>query len=598
MPLFSTVCSEGATIKVINNLVSRLKVDIESWRVGDGIALLQTHSASLKSLSPDEKQAPFLIGYLAQWVDLGFEDIGTVKRVLARFSPTLRRELPLTHYVHLCMADALVAMEQREYDRAILHLETVLSLRHEIRNRELEVMSSFWLGKCHMRMGYLDNAISHVVKARDLAAEMGWHGMSAAIQVLHSDLISQAGKSNESLRLLRTTEVIAFQSDDYLTRGNVHSTRARIARRKGKFEEALQFYQKAICEYKKRNLKHPHLTRALLEMGYIKRAIALKLQGQADREVAHRHVVRPGSANHAGRKQRLRIEVLRKESRTHLAEAAVRYKSESDTRGIGIVLINCSRLDLDSGQLDLAATQAAEAFQLANETNDYVLKVRARAIESMVENAKFDEQIDDGSDPGHHALLAYQLASEAVDFAREMPSPGLLAGALIAKGMILANDYFSDRDGARLCADEATRLLRTRGESYVCSDLELVKARINQMAGIDDVVREFSHCNLENRTFQEITEEFAAIVIPKIWKNEGRKISRVVERLSISPKKVRRILCSVGLLNMDGSRSNKMVAMTKPSVKVAFRPIPRRINATAISRNTRLTINKAVGAMR
>jgi hypothetical protein len=31
-------------------------------------------------------------------------------------------------------------------------------------------------------------------------------------------------------------------------------------------------------------------------------------------------------------------------------------------------------------------------------------------------------------------------------------------------------------------------------------------------------------------------------VIPKVWMREDRKISKVAEKLSISPKKVRRIL--------------------------------------------------------
>ena len=45
-----------------------------------------------------------------------------------------------------------------------------------------------------------------------------------------------------------------------------------------------------------------------------------------------------------------------------------------------------------------------------------------------------------------------------------------------------------------------------------------------------------------NKTFEQVQEEFAEIVIPKVWVREGKNISRVVECLSISPKKTRRIL--------------------------------------------------------
>ena len=47
-------------------------------------------------------------------------------------------------------------------------------------------------------------------------------------------------------------------------------------------------------------------------------------------------------------------------------------------------------------------------------------------------------------------------------------------------------------------------------------------------------------------TFQELTEQFAEIVIPKVWEKEDRKVARVAKRLSVSPKKVRRILARAG----------------------------------------------------
>jgi hypothetical protein len=53
---------------------------------------------------------------------------------------------------------------------------------------------------------------------------------------------------------------------------------------------------------------------------------------------------------------------------------------------------------------------------------------------------------------------------------------------------------------------------------------------------------------LGEKSFQQVTEEFAEIVIPKVWAREGRKISRVAQKLSVSPKKVRRILRKAGLL--------------------------------------------------
>jgi DNA-binding NtrC family response regulator len=76
-----------------------------------------------------------------------------------------------------------------------------------------------------------------------------------------------------------------------------------------------------------------------------------------------------------------------------------------------------------------------------------------------------------------------------------------------------------------------------------------LKSRVLRSSGIDETLRAWSEGMVGNKTFQQITEEFAEIVIPKAWTRESKKISRVARRLSISPKKVRRILRNTGLLD-------------------------------------------------
>jgi DNA-binding NtrC family response regulator len=57
---------------------------------------------------------------------------------------------------------------------------------------------------------------------------------------------------------------------------------------------------------------------------------------------------------------------------------------------------------------------------------------------------------------------------------------------------------------------------------------------------------------LGNKSFQQIQEEFAELVIPKVWNSVGKNVTLVAQKLSISPKKIRRILRNTGF--MDGSR--------------------------------------------
>jgi hypothetical protein len=65
---------------------------------------------------------------------------------------------------------------------------------------------------------------------------------------------------------------------------------------------------------------------------------------------------------------------------------------------------------------------------------------------------------------------------------------------------------------------------------------------------MDETLRAWSEGIVGDKTFQQIQEEFAELVIPKVWIREGQNISRVVERLSVSPKKIRRILRNTGHL--------------------------------------------------
>ena len=78
-----------------------------------------------------------------------------------------------------------------------------------------------------------------------------------------------------------------------------------------------------------------------------------------------------------------------------------------------------------------------------------------------------------------------------------------------------------------------------------------------QASGINDALRGWSEGLVGDKTFQQVTEEFAEIVIPKVWLREGRNITRVAVALSISPKKVRRILRNAGLLGAFGSTSGR-----------------------------------------
>jgi hypothetical protein len=79
-------------------------------------------------------------------------------------------------------------------------------------------------------------------------------------------------------------------------------------------------------------------------------------------------------------------------------------------------------------------------------------------------------------------------------------------------------------------------------------DFQVLKTRVGKTQTIDRTLGAWSQGAVGNTTFREMEEQFAEIVIPKVWELEGRKVARVAARLAISPKKVRRALSRAGLL--------------------------------------------------
>jgi tetratricopeptide (TPR) repeat protein len=510
---------------------------------------LEANRRLFESLAPTQRSAGVLLGYLAQWVDIGFEGPQFIKRLLARFPKDSRAGLPLLDYLHVRMAEGLVAMAEEEFESAIRHFQFVESVEEEVRDREMLAISNFWIGRCLRQQGRYDDALAFTVKARGLAQELGYNKIAAVSQVMESWLAFQKGKLQEAARILQEAEAALSDTDDYVSRGNIQSAYGRIARRESRYDRALEYFEKAMAEYEKRNPRHPHLARSLVNMASAVRLISLQLRRKLDAAVASRKA-RPGREMMTApgmAQDRTRLTYLGEQALSQLAKAAEIYESQDNHRGMGAVHIQRGFLCLDSGELDRAGTEAAQAFQLGEQKADYILMARARILQCMVENGKLEEQIEEASGSNRHAQLAHDFGRDAVEFAKHTQNRRLLARAHVWQGMTLANEFFNNTEAARQCCEAAATLLKSQAPDYIWDDLLELRARIVGRGPVDPVLREWSQGLVGDKTFQQITEEFAHIIIPKVWEREGRKISRVAARLSISPKKVRRVLRAAGL---------------------------------------------------
>lgn len=118
---------------------------------------------------------------------------------------------------------------------------------------------------------------------------------------------------------------------------------------------------------------------------------------------------------------------------------------------------------------------------------------------------------------------------------------------IFRRGLVLCLSTLATFIGIVLTSTEP----KARWRKPFSLELGQLKSRILRATGIDEMLHTWSEGIVSNKTFKQITEEFAEIIIPKIWLREDRKICRVATQLSMSPKKVRRILNKVNTVKLS-----------------------------------------------
>src|SRR5260370_3369803 len=152
-----------------------------------------------------------------------------------------------------------------------------------------------------------------------------------------------------------------------------------------------------------------------------------------------------GSRSHAVRG---RLAEIRREALEHLEAARAIYQQRPNYHGLGTVYMNAAYIHLDGGDFQRAEEEAASAYEVAEQKQDYILMVRARILQCMIENAKVEEEIGGGADPGSHARRAFEFSQEAIDLAKHTQHHLLLANAYLWQGLTQCNSFFDNPEAA------------------------------------------------------------------------------------------------------------------------------------------------------
>src|SRR5437868_1144723 len=113
-------------------LLDELSVSLQNRRIQAGIALLDQHKSDFAAITPEHSLGGTAIGCLAQWLDVGFDCDDLLLSLLERFPKNSRHILPVADYVHLRLAEAVIAMRTEDLPEALQHLDTVLRVSEEL----------------------------------------------------------------------------------------------------------------------------------------------------------------------------------------------------------------------------------------------------------------------------------------------------------------------------------------------------------------------------------------------------------------------------------------------------------------------------------
>ncbi|MGD1097578.1 MAG: hypothetical protein ABSB35_37030 [Bryobacteraceae bacterium] len=539
--------------EISDTVIERLREAIISWRTEESDEWFQTHHDELISVGSDQRNAAALVGYLAQWLDGHKGALSIVKHLIASFPLQTLAGLPVRDYIYLKLAEGLVAVAERADDAAITHLDVVTSLgerglAQDGLAEELLALAYYGKGRSLWRQGKCHAALANTMKGRELATRLGYQRMAAVIGVLESRLYIEQNKLRQAAALLEGAEKALQQTHDTLTIARIHQEKAMIALREGRYDQGLSLCGKAVLLFRERDPFRTELGRALVTTAHAKEMIARHLATRIDADVAEHRAAGTNDAPNAPSTKpfRRRLEQLRAEAFLALRQAEEICQGREET-WLAMVRIIRGFLFVDTGELEAAEIEAAEGYNLGAEGSNNVLMSRARILQSIIEMTKYEELIEERDDLTLHILRAQDYAKDSLALAKRTEDFRLVARAYLCMGLTLCSDQLSDLDAARDCCERAGEYIIPELRDNVWEDYQRLKAKLLRSGRVDVRFQAWSQGETNGKTFQQITEEFTDMIIPKVWEKEDRKISRVAKSLSISPKKVRRVLKKMGL---------------------------------------------------
>lgn len=244
-----------------------------------GQKLISEHIDLISAMDPKQEGAALLIGHLAKWIDVDFSLLTRVENLVnGPFRLECRPSFAFRDVLYLRLADAIAKMHRAAWAVAIPQLEFLLSA--QVEDVDLFMSANYFMARCYRNLGQYTRARDCALQAKQLAEGRG--AQLALINILEAWLLFQDGNHSDAGRLLDAAE--SKLADDPLSMGNILFARARMARREGHDEYAMQFFAEAIAQYRtlEAGATHPNLARTLANLALTEILMARKKRLEAE----------------------------------------------------------------------------------------------------------------------------------------------------------------------------------------------------------------------------------------------------------------------------------------------------------------------------
>jgi tetratricopeptide (TPR) repeat protein len=499
----------------------------ESTKLLAGIRAALDAAPDSRALLGDDNAK--LLVYFGLGADFNPEYLHALQRIVSGFDDADRGSLRLHELACLGVAKGLIAFFRRNYDVALSHLDEAERDVSRTGDRELMVITGYYIARCHWRLHDYERAIQFAAKAREQEEGTDGSKRGALIQLLEGYLELLRGKYDEAMRLLEQAREVLRETDDHISLGNLISFDGQRLRRMGNYQDAIKAFDEANDIFAKHAPSHRNRARCLANRAVALRLLAqekpLRLSGMTDAE--YRELVVENAQD------------LRAEAWQDLKEARRIYNQLRDERG----LAKCSyigalchldeyKLSGTPDELHKAESEALKAHKVGERIHDDLVVARAAITRCEIQLAR--------GTPKLNGVKGWNLAVKAEEASKRSKNRRVQARASIWKGIAVLREPFVDLKEAIACLSTATGLLAQAEQDYLRRDLN---ALISETEVLERVPKPLFVVDLRTVVevgLQRTLNDCERVVVEHVYELCCKKLNATTRMLKVGERRVKK----------------------------------------------------------